>query len=73
MMGGQSPGPLRIGLLGAARIAALAIVDPAHTTGDREGLLRGEAEPGRGLPAGVGMDHVLSQRLELAGPVVFLV
>jgi predicted dehydrogenase len=35
MMGGQSPGPLRIGLLGAARIAALAIVDPAHTTGDR--------------------------------------
>lgn len=34
-MGGQSPGPLRIGLLGAARIAALAIVDPAHTTGDR--------------------------------------
>jgi hypothetical protein len=41
--------------------------------GDREGLLPGEAEPGRGLPAGVGMDHVLSQRLELAGPVVFLV
>ena len=35
MMAGQSPGPLRIGLLGAARIAALAIVDPAHTTGDR--------------------------------------
>src|SRR2546428_476155 len=27
--------PLRIGVLGAARIAELAIVDPAHTTGDR--------------------------------------
>ncbi|HEV3463343.1 MAG TPA: Gfo/Idh/MocA family oxidoreductase, partial [Actinomycetota bacterium] len=34
-MGGQSPEPLRIGVLGAARIAALAIVDPARTTGDR--------------------------------------
>ena len=27
--------PLRIGVLGASRIAALAIVDPADTTGDR--------------------------------------
>jgi hypothetical protein len=35
MMGGRSPEPLRIGVLGAARIAAPAIVDPAHTTGDR--------------------------------------
>ena len=35
MMGAQSPEPLRIGVLGAARIAALAIVDPAHATGDR--------------------------------------
>ena len=34
-MGSRSPGPLRIGVLGASRIAALAIVDPAHTTGDR--------------------------------------
>jgi predicted dehydrogenase len=35
MMDGQPPEPLRIGVLGAARIAAVAIVDPAHTTGDR--------------------------------------
>src|SRR6266540_3435358 len=35
MMDGQPPEPLRIGVLGAARIAALAIVGPAHTTGDR--------------------------------------
>jgi predicted dehydrogenase len=35
MMDGQSPEPLRIGVLGAARIAAVAIVDPAYTTGDR--------------------------------------
>ena len=35
MMGAQSPAPLRIGVLGAARIAALAIVGPAHTIGDR--------------------------------------
>ncbi len=35
MRAGQSPEPLRIGVLGAARIAGLAIVDPAHTTGDR--------------------------------------
>jgi predicted dehydrogenase len=35
MMGGQVPEPLRIGLLGAARIAAPAIVEPAQTTGDR--------------------------------------
>src|SRR4029450_10347241 len=34
-MGDQPPEPLRIGVLGAARIAAVAIVDPAHTTGDR--------------------------------------
>ncbi len=35
MTGDQPPEPLRIGVLGAARIAALAIVDPARTTGDR--------------------------------------
>jgi hypothetical protein len=35
MMDGQPPEPLRIGVLGAARIAALAIAGPAHTTGDR--------------------------------------
>jgi predicted dehydrogenase len=35
MMGGHAKGPLRIGLLGAARIAALAVVDPARASGDR--------------------------------------
>jgi predicted dehydrogenase len=30
-----SPEPLRIGVLGAARIAVRAVVDPARTTGDR--------------------------------------
>jgi predicted dehydrogenase len=34
-MTGESVGPLRIGVLGAARIAQLAIVGPARTTGDR--------------------------------------
>ena len=34
MMGGQPAEPLRIGVLGAARIAALAIAGPAHTTGE---------------------------------------
>ena len=34
-MAGPSREPLRIGILGAARIAALALVDPAHATGDR--------------------------------------
>jgi predicted dehydrogenase len=34
-MTGESVEPLRIGVLGAARIAELAIVGPARTTGDR--------------------------------------
>src|SRR5207244_8436831 len=34
-MTGGSVEPLRIGVLGAARIAELAIVGPARTTGDR--------------------------------------
>jgi predicted dehydrogenase len=35
MMADQPPEPLRIGILGASRIAALALVDPARATGDR--------------------------------------
>ena len=33
--GGLTPEPLRVGVLGAARIAELAIVKPAHATGTR--------------------------------------
>jgi predicted dehydrogenase len=33
--GGFSVEPLRIGILGAARITELALIGPAHTTGDR--------------------------------------
>jgi predicted dehydrogenase len=32
---GSGTPPLRIGVLGAARISGQAIVDPAHATGDR--------------------------------------
>ena len=32
---GTGAGPLRVGILGAARIAELAIVKPAHATGTR--------------------------------------
>lgn len=35
MIAPPAPGPLRVGILGAARIAELAIVRPAHATGTR--------------------------------------
>jgi hypothetical protein len=59
-MGGQVPEPLRIGILGAARIAALAIVDPARATGDRlVAVAARDRRRAEAFAAGHGVERVL--------------
>ena len=67
--------PLRIGVLGAARIAGLAIVGPARTTGDRLVAVaardRGRAEA---FAASHGVERVLDGYAEVvADPEVEVV
>jgi predicted dehydrogenase len=74
-MAGRPSGPLRIGVLGASRIAALAVVDPAHATGDRLVAVaardRGRAEA---FAATHGVERVLDSYADvLADPEVEVV
>ena len=68
MMAGQSPEPLRIGVLGAARIAALAIVDPAHTTGDRlVAVAARDRRRAEAFAASHGVERVLDTYADVVG------
>jgi predicted dehydrogenase len=67
MMAGQPPEPLRLGVLGASRIATLAIVDPAHTTGDR---LVAVAARDRGRAEAFAASHGVERMLDSYADVV---
>jgi predicted dehydrogenase len=75
MMAGQSPEPLRIGVLGASRIATLAIVDPAHTTGDRlVAVAARDRRRAEAFAAGHGVERVLDSYADVvADPEVEVV
>jgi predicted dehydrogenase len=67
MMDGQPPEPLRIGVLGAARIAAVAIVDPAHTTGDRlVAIAARDRRRAEAFAATHGVERVLDTYVDVA-------
>ncbi|HEV2895394.1 MAG TPA: Gfo/Idh/MocA family oxidoreductase, partial [Actinomycetota bacterium] len=74
-MDGQPPEPLRIGVLGAARIAALAIAGPAHTTGDRlVAVAARDRRRAEAFAAAHGVERVLDTYAEvLADPEVEVV
>jgi predicted dehydrogenase len=67
--------PLRIGVLGAARIAALAVVGPAHTTGDRlVAVAARDRRRAEAFAAAHGVERVLDTYAEvLADPEVEVV
>jgi predicted dehydrogenase len=67
MMDGQSPEPLQIGVLGAARIAAVAIVDPAHTTGHRlVAIAARDRRRAEAFAATHGVERVLDTYVDVA-------
>jgi Oxidoreductase family, NAD-binding Rossmann fold len=72
MMATRSPEPLRIGVLGASRIAALALVDPARTTGDRlVAVAARDRRRAEAFAAAHGVERVLDSYAEvLADPEV---
>jgi predicted dehydrogenase len=75
MIAGRSREPLRIGVLGAARIAALAVVGPAQATGDRlVAVAARDRRRAEAFAATHGVERVLDSYAEVvADPAVEVV